>query len=100
MYERFLADPDSVDDTWRPVLEQYRKVKANGQQAAPAATPTMPDEAALYQAAGEQADAPAAPQAPAAEAPAAPAAPEAPAAEAPAAASYWTAERMRSAIPA
>lgn len=79
MYERFLADPDSVDETWRPVLEQYRRIKANGQQSAPAASAQMPDEAALYQAAGEQGDAAAG--APA-EAPAETTAPPAPAAEA------------------
>ena len=27
MYEKYLADPDSVDRTWWPVLEHYRQVR-------------------------------------------------------------------------
>ncbi|HKH07483.1 MAG TPA: 2-oxo acid dehydrogenase subunit E2, partial [Agromyces sp.] len=52
MYERFLADPQSVDETWRPVLEQYRRVKTsvgapasagqNGAVAAPEAPSAAP----------------------------------------------------------
>ncbi|GAA4060743.1 multifunctional oxoglutarate decarboxylase/oxoglutarate dehydrogenase thiamine pyrophosphate-binding subunit/dihydrolipoyllysine-residue succinyltransferase subunit [Agromyces indicus] len=90
MYERFLADPDSVDETWRPVLEQYRRVKANGEQPASATPTTMPDEAAVYQAAGEQAET----ATPAASAPA-PAA-EAPAAAAPASAPAPAPDQPRS----
>jgi 2-oxoglutarate dehydrogenase E1 component len=62
MYEKYVADPESVDRTWWPVLEQYHQAKTqNGS--------------------GPAADA-SAPAAPAASAPAAPAAPEAPAAPA------------------
>ncbi|WP_430646034.1 multifunctional oxoglutarate decarboxylase/oxoglutarate dehydrogenase thiamine pyrophosphate-binding subunit/dihydrolipoyllysine-residue succinyltransferase subunit [Agromyces sp. GXS1127] len=85
MYERFLADPDSVDETWREVLEHYRQVRTGETAATPAATGTMPDEAALHSAASEQAEAASStPSAPAAEAAAgAPAAAEAPAADEP-----------------
>ena len=33
MYEKYLADPDSVDRTWWPVLEHYRPVRT-GETAA------------------------------------------------------------------
>jgi len=37
MYEKYLADPDSVDETWRPVLEHYHRSKtAESAAAAPA----------------------------------------------------------------
>ncbi|MGR0320187.1 multifunctional oxoglutarate decarboxylase/oxoglutarate dehydrogenase thiamine pyrophosphate-binding subunit/dihydrolipoyllysine-residue succinyltransferase subunit [Agromyces sp. ZXT2-3] len=87
MYERFLADPSSVDETWREVLEHYRQVRTGETAPAPAGPPAMPDEAALHRAASEQADgAPASgAPAPAAEAPPAEtteAAPEEPRSEA------------------
>ncbi len=66
MYEKYLADPDSVDRTWWPALEHYRQV----QTGAEAPTNPQPTDAAT-------APAPAAtpaPAAPAAPAPAAPAA--------------------------
>nr|WP_155841803.1 multifunctional oxoglutarate decarboxylase/oxoglutarate dehydrogenase thiamine pyrophosphate-binding subunit/dihydrolipoyllysine-residue succinyltransferase subunit [Agromyces luteolus] len=72
MYERFLADPSSVDETWREVLEHYRQVRTGETAATPAAAPAMPDESALHRAASEPADA--AQPAPAQSAPAAPAA--------------------------
>ena len=92
MYERFLADPQSVDETWRPVLEHYRRVRT-GEATAPAPqTPaSMPDEAELLRAASESTDgaapaptqaAPAATQAASAQAAPAPAQPAAPAAPA------------------
>jgi 2-oxoglutarate decarboxylase len=87
MYERFLADPQSVDETWRPVLEHYRQIRT-GEAAAPQAPATMPDEAEVLRAASETADgAPAAPaptapapdgRAPAAPAPTQPATQQAP----------------------
>ena len=86
MYEKYVADPDSVDRTWWPVLEHYRQVRAGGDgTAAPqeqGAAPAAPEAAVAA------ASAPAAPAAPAAQAPTAPAAPQAPTSEAaPAAAS-------------
>jgi 2-oxoglutarate decarboxylase len=65
MYEKYLADPDSVDRTWWPVLEHYRQVRTGETAAEPA--PARSTDAA--------------PTAPASEAPA-PAAPEAPVSEA------------------
>lgn len=63
MYEKFLADPQSVDESWRPVLEQYHQLKTTGTNGAPAS-------------AEASAPAPAAPaEAPAAAAPAPEAAP-------------------------
>ncbi|GAA1059582.1 multifunctional oxoglutarate decarboxylase/oxoglutarate dehydrogenase thiamine pyrophosphate-binding subunit/dihydrolipoyllysine-residue succinyltransferase subunit [Agromyces bracchium] len=83
MYERFLADPSSVDETWREVLEHYRQVRTGETAATPATAPAMPDETALHSAASEQAEAaPAAPATPAAEQPVAPAAPTEPQSEA------------------
>ena len=53
MYEKYLADPDSVDQTWWPVLEQYRQVRTgtstNGSpisQTADAASAPAPEAAA------------------------------------------------------
>lgn len=67
MYEKYLADPQSVDRTWWPVLEHYRQVRTGSTPAQPAAP--QPTDAA------EPPAAPAAePTAPAAAAPAAPAA--------------------------
>ncbi|MFF2390765.1 multifunctional oxoglutarate decarboxylase/oxoglutarate dehydrogenase thiamine pyrophosphate-binding subunit/dihydrolipoyllysine-residue succinyltransferase subunit [Agromyces sp. NPDC058104] len=74
MYEKFLADPDSVDQTWRPVLERRR---AQSEQGASAPTNgTAPQGDAAAPAAPAPAEAPAAPPqgAPAADA-AAPASP-------------------------
>jgi 2-oxoglutarate dehydrogenase E1 component len=73
MYEKYVADPESVDRTWWPVLEQYHQAKTqNG--SGPAADASAP--------AAPAASAPAAPAAPAAstapEASAAPAAEPAP----------------------
>ncbi len=51
MYEKYLADPDSVDATWRAVLEQYHRTKVEPAEAAlndvapeasPAAEPSAP----------------------------------------------------------
>ncbi|MFE5672490.1 multifunctional oxoglutarate decarboxylase/oxoglutarate dehydrogenase thiamine pyrophosphate-binding subunit/dihydrolipoyllysine-residue succinyltransferase subunit [Agromyces sp. NPDC056523] len=83
MYERFLADPQSVDETWRPVLEHYRRIRT-GEAAAPApqAPASMPDEAEVLRAANESADG--APAAPAQAAPAPAQAAPAPAQSAPA----------------
>ncbi|HEY6800125.1 MAG TPA: hypothetical protein VI121_05745, partial [Agromyces sp.] len=96
MYQKYLADPDSVDKTWWPVLEHYRRAQttdvsapatptqADRPQAEPAAPAPAPDASAPA-ATAPPAPAPAAPApeapAPAAQAPAAPA----PAAPAPAA---------------
>lgn len=80
MYEKYLADPDSVDRTWWPVLEHYRQVRTGGD----AATTTPVDGAAAPQAdagTAQQADG-AAPTVEAPPAPAAPAAPETPTSEA------------------
>ena len=75
MYEKYLADPDSVDRTWWPVLEHYRQVRTGETAAEPA--PAAP---------AAEASAPPAPTAEAPAAPAAgasaPAAPEAPVSEA------------------
>ena len=85
MYEKYLADPDSVDRTWWPVLEHYRQVRTGETAAEPA--PAQPTDAAPAAAAAEAPAAPAhaaeasAPAAPSAEA-SAPAAPEAPVSEA------------------
>ncbi|WP_350347198.1 multifunctional oxoglutarate decarboxylase/oxoglutarate dehydrogenase thiamine pyrophosphate-binding subunit/dihydrolipoyllysine-residue succinyltransferase subunit [Agromyces sp. G08B096] len=59
MYEKYLADPSSVDKTWWPVLEQYRQSKAEQatapQQPAGGETPqaaqqaAAPDQAAAAQ---------------------------------------------------
>ncbi|WP_448003910.1 multifunctional oxoglutarate decarboxylase/oxoglutarate dehydrogenase thiamine pyrophosphate-binding subunit/dihydrolipoyllysine-residue succinyltransferase subunit [Agromyces bauzanensis] len=91
MYEKYLADPESVDRTWWPVLEHYRQVRTGTASATPApqttqaAAPAAPAEAAPQQAPTAAAPAEAAPQqAPAAAAaPTAPAAPAAPAEAAP-----------------
>ncbi|WP_417281653.1 multifunctional oxoglutarate decarboxylase/oxoglutarate dehydrogenase thiamine pyrophosphate-binding subunit/dihydrolipoyllysine-residue succinyltransferase subunit [Agromyces flavus] len=93
MYERFLADPQSVDETWRPVLEHYRRVRTGEAAPAPQAPASMPDEAEVLRAASEGTDgaAPAPTQAPAqaqpapAQAQAAPAPTQAPAPAQPAA---------------
>ena len=37
MYERFLADPQSVDESWRSVLEHYRRVRTGEENGAPQA---------------------------------------------------------------
>jgi 2-oxoglutarate dehydrogenase E1 component len=66
LYEQYVADKNSVDKSWWPVLESYRSHVAGG-SVAPAQTAT-PDAAA-----------PAAPAAPAAATPPAPAASPAPA---------------------
>ncbi|UIP58097.1 Multifunctional 2-oxoglutarate metabolism enzyme [Agromyces marinus] len=58
MYERFLADPASVDETWREVLEQYRRVRT-GETVAPTTPASMPDDAAVHRAASEEPAAPA-----------------------------------------
>lgn len=91
MYERFLADPQSVDETWRPVLEHYRQIRTGEAAAAPQAPATMPDEAEVLRAANESTDGAPTP-APTATAPAsdgrgaqAPAAPAAPTTAQPAA---------------
>lgn len=63
MYEKYLADPDSVDRTWWPVLEHYRQVRTG-------ATTESPENGA-----STTAPAPPTAEAPAPEAPAAPAAP-------------------------
>lgn len=79
MYEKYLADPDSVDRTWWPVLEHYRQVRTGGD----ATTTTAVDGATAQQAEAPtaQAEAPAAPAAPAA--PTAPAEASVPAEPAP-----------------
>lgn len=84
MYEKYLADPDSVDRTWWPVLEHYRQVRTGGTAAESA--PPQPTDAASAPPATEAPAPPAteAPAPPATEAPAPPAA-EAPAPQAPAA---------------
>lgn len=81
MYEKYLADPDSVDRTWWPVLEHYRQVRTGATTESPenGASTTAPAPPTA------EAPAPEAPAAPAAPAPTAPAseaaAPAAPAAE-------------------
>lgn len=88
MYQKYLADPDSVDKTWWPVLEHYRRAQTSdaNAQAAPAQTAPAPEAPAAAASAAPAAEAPAA-EAPAHDAPAAPAsaAPEAQAEAAPAA---------------
>ena len=73
MYERFLVDKNSVDQSWWPILESYHQTASEA--AAPAEAETAPTEAT----AAEQ------PQAPevVTDAQPAPAAPEAPAPSAP-----------------
>ena len=66
MYEKFLADPDSVDKTWWPVLEHYSRTQAD--QPVDGETPAAEATVATDAPAAEQ---PAAPAAPAAEQPAA-----------------------------
>ncbi|MET4781739.1 multifunctional oxoglutarate decarboxylase/oxoglutarate dehydrogenase thiamine pyrophosphate-binding subunit/dihydrolipoyllysine-residue succinyltransferase subunit [Glaciihabitans sp. UYNi722] len=85
MYERFLVDKNSVDQSWWPILESYHQTASESAKQAPA---TESAEPATEKASAEQdaaAEAPAAeaptPATPAAEAPAAPA--EAPAEPAP-----------------
>ena len=34
MYEKYLADPESVDKTWWPVLEHYRQVQTTAAETA------------------------------------------------------------------
>lgn len=84
MYEKYLADPDSVDRTWWPVLEHYRQGRSDTSAAAPASQPT---DAAPAAEASAPAAPPVVPPAPAAPAPAAPAhaAPAAPETSVPAA---------------
>jgi 2-oxoglutarate decarboxylase len=89
MYEKYLADPDSVDRTWWPVLEHYRQVRTGdgeSQSGSSQVTDAAPAAPAAEEAVAADASAPAAPEAaaPVAEAsrPEAPAAPEAAAAEA------------------
>lgn len=70
MYERFVADKNSVDKSWWPVLENYHRIKTSG--AIPATTPPVDT--------GTAATPPAAPAPATAPAPAAaPTAPPAPA---------------------
>ncbi|HEY9497777.1 MAG TPA: multifunctional oxoglutarate decarboxylase/oxoglutarate dehydrogenase thiamine pyrophosphate-binding subunit/dihydrolipoyllysine-residue succinyltransferase subunit [Terrimesophilobacter sp.] len=44
MYERYLADKNSVDSSWWPILENYRQIKTDA--AIPAVTPEPPHEPA------------------------------------------------------
>ncbi|KQS07417.1 alpha-ketoglutarate decarboxylase [Curtobacterium sp. Leaf183] len=67
LYEQFLADKNSVDESWWPVLESYHQSGKGSAAAAPAPTPAASAPAAATSAA----DTSAAP-APAAPAPAAP----------------------------
>jgi 2-oxoglutarate decarboxylase len=39
MYERFIADRNSVDESWWPILESYHRTTIEASSAAPAATP-------------------------------------------------------------
>ncbi|MCD5347716.1 multifunctional oxoglutarate decarboxylase/oxoglutarate dehydrogenase thiamine pyrophosphate-binding subunit/dihydrolipoyllysine-residue succinyltransferase subunit [Agromyces sp. S2-1-8] len=75
MYEKYLADPESVDKTWWPVLEQYHRVQTDGGAASNGVGAEAPAPAGP--AASAQPDAPtqtgAEPAAPAADAPAQPA---------------------------
>lgn len=73
MYEKYVADPSSVDRTWWPVLEQYHQSKTQGGQ------PATTEAAAAPASPAEPVSAAPAAEAPAAQAPAAPA--SAPAAE-------------------
>ncbi|WP_349904436.1 multifunctional oxoglutarate decarboxylase/oxoglutarate dehydrogenase thiamine pyrophosphate-binding subunit/dihydrolipoyllysine-residue succinyltransferase subunit [Parafrigoribacterium humi] len=74
MYERYIVDKNSVDQSWWPILENYHPVQAgDATQQAPA--PEV-QQAEVQQAEAPAAEAPAAP-APAAEAAPAPAAPAA-----------------------
>jgi 2-oxoglutarate decarboxylase len=62
MYERFIVDKNSVDQSWWPILESYHQVTAEA-PAAPAEAPATPAAAAPVepQPAHEPAPAPAAP---------------------------------------
>jgi multifunctional 2-oxoglutarate metabolism enzyme len=35
MYSQWLANPDSIDKEWQPILERYHQLKQGNQQAAP-----------------------------------------------------------------
>jgi len=75
MYEKFQADPNSVDPEWRDILVKYAATQGNGTAAAPAASNGAAAPAAPATSNGA---APAAPAQPAAPAPAAAAKPAAP----------------------
>jgi len=84
MYERYLEDKNSVDQSWWPVLESYHPTEAAPTEATPTEAITLPElattpEAAAPPAAPAAAAAPPAPTAAPPAAPAAAAAPEAPA---------------------
>lgn len=70
MYEKYVADPESVDKTWWPVLEHYRQVKTTASETEAPAT-DAPAPAAPAQPAAEPAAPAAAPAEPAAPAAAA-----------------------------
>ncbi|HET6672146.1 MAG TPA: 2-oxo acid dehydrogenase subunit E2, partial [Agromyces sp.] len=93
MYQKYLADPDSVDKTWWPVLEHYRQA-----QTPDANAPATPEPAAAPATPAPEAPAAAASAAPATAAPAAEAA-AAPAPEAPAAAASAAPEAAAPAAP-
>ncbi|MGX5696610.1 multifunctional oxoglutarate decarboxylase/oxoglutarate dehydrogenase thiamine pyrophosphate-binding subunit/dihydrolipoyllysine-residue succinyltransferase subunit [Agromyces soli] len=57
MYEKYLADPDSVDATWRAVLEQYQRTRV---EPAEAALNDVAPEASAPAAAAAPAEAPSA----------------------------------------
>ena len=40
MYERFVADKNSVDESWWPILEGYKQLKEAPAAQAPSETPT------------------------------------------------------------
>ena len=35
MYSQWLANPDSIDKEWQPILERYHQLKQGNQQSAP-----------------------------------------------------------------
>ena len=76
MYEKYLDDPSSVDETWREYFTALADAPSEGRHSAPAEAPAA--EKAPAPPAAPQATAPAAPAAP--KAPAAPSAPKPPSA--------------------
>jgi 2-oxoglutarate decarboxylase len=79
MYERYLVDRNSVDQSWWPILDSYRPTDTHTDPTPTSAIPVVATDAPAPAAPAV----PAAPAAPAPAAPAVPAAPAAPAAETP-----------------
>src|SRR5215470_14088226 len=87
LYQRYLADPGSVDRAWWSFFSDYRPTRGNGTGSLPALPDGVPAGTlnAASPSAGASAPAPLAPPAAPAAAPSAPSAPAAPAPSAPSA---------------